>query len=299
MLVTSGTSGALVVAAQALLSAGDEMIIGDPYFTLYPSLAGLCDARAVVCDTYPDFRLTAERVEPLITARTKFVLLTSPSNPCGVVCSEREVADLLDLCRRKNVLLISDEIYDEFTFSESMTGRCVNDAGRARCPSPARLPGAAEDVLVIRGFGKTYGVTGWRLGYAAGPRSLIEQMTKINQYSFVCAPTPLQIGAAEALGTDMSAVVGEYEKRRDLAVRMLGGVTEVTQPGGAFYVFPEVPGRLGLTATAFVDRCVERGVLVIPGGAFSRRDTHLRVSLAATMERLERGLGVVCDLMRG
>ncbi len=299
MLVTVGTSGALLLAAQAMLSPGDEMIVGDPYFTLYPPLARLCEAKAVVCDTYPDFRLTAARVEPLITARTKFVLLTSPSNPSGVVCSEKDVAELLELCRRRNVLLISDEIYDEFTFSESKTSRCARDGGKARCPSPARLPGASEDVLVIRGFGKTYGVTGWRLGYAVGPRALVEQMTKINQYSFVCAPTPLQVGVAEAFGTDMGAVVGEYEKRRDLAVSMLGEVTEVTLPGGAFYVFPKVPDRLGLTATKFVDRCVERQVLVIPGSAFSKRDTHIRVSLAAKMERLEKGLAIVCELMRG
>jgi len=297
-LVTAGTSAALMLAAQALLGPGDEMIVCDPYFVLYPPLARLCEAKAVLCDTYPDFRLTAERVEPLITPRTKFVLLTSPSNPSGIVCSERDVAELLDLCRRRNVLLISDEIYDEFTFSESMTSRCVGDASRRRCPSPARLPGAAEDMLLIRGFGKTYGVTGWRLGYVAGPRALVEQMTKINQYSFVCAPTPLQVGVAEALGTDMSPVVAEYEKRRDLAVRMLREVTEVTLPGGAFYAFPKVPEGLGLTATQFVDRCIERKVLVIPGSAFSKRDTHIRVSLAATMERLEKGLRVVCDLMR-
>lgn len=299
LLVTLGTSGALVLAAQAMLSPGDEMIVGDPYFTLYPPLAKLCDARAVLCDTYPDFRLTAERVEPLITPRTKFVLLTSPGNPSGVVCSERDVADLLDLCRRRGVLLISDEIYDEFTFAESRTARCVGDPSRARCPSPARLAGSQDDLLVIRGFGKTYGVTGWRLGYTVGPRALIEQMAKINQYSFVCAPTPLQFGVAAAFSTDMGPIVAEYERRRDLAVARLREVTEITLPGGAFYAFPRVPERLGLTATEFVDRCIERKVLVIPGGAFSARDTHIRISLAASPERLERGLEIVCRLMRG
>lgn len=298
-LVTVGTSGALLLAATALLGPGDEMIVGDPYFTLYPPLARLCEARAVVCDTYPDFRLTAARVEPLITPRTKFVLLTSPGNPSGVVCTDKDVAELLDLCRRRGVLLVSDEIYDEFTFSESKTSRCARDPARARCPSPARVPGASEDVLIIRGFGKTYGATGWRLGYAAGPRALIEQMTKINQYTFVCAPTPLQVGIAEAFGIDMAPVVAEYERRRDMAMRKLSAVTELTLPGGAFYAFPRVPDRLKMTATRFVDRCIERKVLVIPGSAFSQRDTHIRVSLAASMDKLEKGLDVVCELMRG
>src|SRR5690606_3272965 len=134
--------------------------------------------RAVRCDTYPDFRMTAERVEPLITERTRLVLLNSPSNPCGTVNTPEECRDLLDLCRRKNVLLISDEIYDEFCYPEHATEPAAGDASLKRCPSPARLPGAAEDVLLIRGFGKTYGVTGWRLGYAAGPRRLIAEMAK-------------------------------------------------------------------------------------------------------------------------
>ncbi|MCB9840697.1 MAG: pyridoxal phosphate-dependent aminotransferase [Phycisphaeraceae bacterium] len=299
MLVTSGTSGALVLLAQTLLGPGDEMIVGDPYFSLYPGLAALCGARMVACDTYPDFRLTAARVEPLITERTKFVLLTSPGNPSGVVCAKKDVADLLDLCRRRGVLLVSDEIYDDFTFRAHRGDACVGDARRARCPSPARLAGAEEDVLVIRGFGKTYGVTGWRLGYAVGPRALIEQMTKINMYTYVCAPTPLQFAAAAAYGVDMDPIVDGYERRRDMVLERLRSVTEVTEPGGAFYVFPKVPERLGISSTQFVERCVEKKLLVVPGKAFSTRDTHFRVSLAATDEVLGRGCEVLCGLMAG
>src|SRR5262245_47851758 len=175
VMVTQGTSGGLIAAAMAILDPGDEIIIPDPYFVLYPRLAELTGAKAVACDTYPDFRLTAARVEPLITKRTKAVLLCTPSNPCGIVASEAECRGLLDLCRRKNVLLISDEIYDEFTYPESRTSRRVG-SGAAVCPSPARFPGAQEDVLLVRGFGKTYGCTGWRLGYVAGPPALVAKM---------------------------------------------------------------------------------------------------------------------------
>ena len=296
-MMTSGTSGALVLAFLALLDPGSECIIPDPYFVAYPHLATLAGATAVRCDTYPDFRMTAERVEPLITERTRFVLLNSPSNPCGVVLTRAECADLLDLCRRRNVLLISDEIYDEFCFPESATDHAVSDPAMARCPSPARLPGAEDAVLLIRGFGKTYGVTGWRLGYAAGPAPIIAQFAKLQQYTFVCAPAPLQHGAVACLGVDMSPHVGEYARRRDLVASRLGAVTRMPNPGGAFYAFFEVPPAMGLTATQFVERAIERSVLTIPGSAFSARDTHVRLSYATSMRTLERGLEALVSLM--
>lgn len=294
LLVTSGTSGALLLLSLALLDDGDEAIIPDPYFVMYPHLAKMAGARAVLCDTYPDFQLTAERVEPLITERTKFVLLNTPGNPHGVTVTQQQCEDLLDLCRRKNVLLVSDEIYDEFTYPES----AVLAGGKNRCPSPARFKDAEQDVLLIRGFGKTYGCTGWRLGYAAGPRRIIEEMAKLQQYTFVCAPTPLQWGVIGALDTDMSPQIADYRTRRDLVMERLGGVTEVALPGGAFYAFPKVPERLGVDATRFVDRCIAEQLLVIPGSVFSSRDTHFRLSYATRRDQLERGLDVLVKLMK-
>jgi len=180
-MITSGTSGALMLAFLALMNPGDECIVPDPYFVAYPHMATLCGGHAVRCDTYPDFAMTAERVEPLITERTKFVLFNTPSNPCGVVATKSQCDDLRALCEDRGVLLISDEIYDEFVFSESLTDHAHADPARARCPSPARDPGAHAGVLLIRGFGKTYGCTGWRLGYASGPREIIDEMAKIQQ----------------------------------------------------------------------------------------------------------------------
>lgn len=297
-LLTVGTSAAIWLAFMALVGPGDEAVIPDPYFVLYPHVVTAVGGTAVRCDTYPDFRMTAERVEPLITERTKVVLLNSPGNPSGVVMSQRDCDDLLDLCRRRGVLLVSDEIYDQFTYSESRLGRDAL-SGAPCCPSPARAPGAEHDVLVVRGFGKTYGVTGWRLGYVAGPRRLIEEMTKLQQYSYVCAPAPLQWGALAAMDVDMSAHIAAYQRRRDLVVRRLSEVTELTAPGGAFYAFPRVPPRLGLTATQFVERAIERNLLVIPGNVFSSKDTHLRISFATAEPTLERGLDILADLMTG
>ncbi len=296
-MITSGTSGALVLAFMALLNPGDECIIPDPYFVAYPHWATMCGAKAVTVDTYPDFKLTAERVEPLINERTKFVLLNTPSNPAGVVLDRNECAKLRDLCRSKGVLLISDEIYDEFAFSDATTDTAAADANEPRCPSPARIQGSHEDVLLIRGFGKTYGCTGWRLGYAAGPKAIIEQLAKLQQYTFVCAPAPLQAGVEACFDTDMSEHVDEYQSRRDLVLEKLSPMTEIACPGGAFYAFIKVPEHLGMTGTQFVQKAIEKNLLMIPGGAFSARDTHFRISFATRRDKLAHGLDIIADLM--
>jgi aspartate/methionine/tyrosine aminotransferase len=297
VMVTQGTSGGLIAAAMALLGSGDEIIIPDPYFVLYPRLAELTGAKAVACDTYPDFRLTAARVEPLITARTKAVLLVTPSNPCGVVASEQECRELLELCRRKNVLLISDEIYDEFTYAESRTSVRIGGGSRRVGPSPARFAGAQEDVLLVRGFGKTYGCTGWRLGYVAGPAALISPMVKMQQHLYICAPTPLQHGVVEAFDTDMSALIESFRRRRDKVVAALSPVTDVPFPGGAFYAFVKVPERLGMSADEFMKLARSKRVLIVPGYAFSSRDTHFRLSYAVRDDVLDEGLAILAGLM--
>jgi aminotransferase len=296
MLVTSGTSGALTLAFMALLDPGDEAIIPDPYFVAYPHLARLCGGYAIRASTYPDFVMTAERVEPHISDKTKFVLFNSPSNPAGAVATEAQCRDLLDLCRRKNILLISDEIYDEFTYSESRTA--TSPGGRTRCPSPARFADAQDDVLLVRGFGKSYSTTGWRMGYAAGPKPIIDEMAKLQQYTFVCAPAMAQWGSLAALDVDLSEHVARYEKRRDMVVQKLSPYTTLATPGGAFYAFPEVPPRLGRTATEFVERAADLNVLIIPGNVFSDCDTHFRLSFATNEASLETGLDVLAMLMQ-
>ncbi len=292
VLVTGGTAGALFLVMQALLNAGDEIILPDPYFVAYPNMATCAGGVSVFCDTYPDLRMTAQRVEPLITERTKAVLHVSPSNPAGVVASEEECRDLLELCRSKGVLLISDEIYDEFTFDPH---RIDTPFGR-RCPSPGRFPGAHEDVLIIRGFGKTYACTGWRMGYCAGPASLVMEMTKLQQYSWVCAPTPLQHACVAAFECDMSREVNAYEKRAQTVIDQLP-MCDIPVPGGAFYAFVEIPKRLGMTGTEVFEAAAERNVLVIPGNVFSERDTHIRISYATAEDKLAQGLDVLAGIL--
>lgn len=298
-IVTTGTSGALQLLFTSLLGPGDECVIPDPYFVSYPHLATLTGAKAVACDTYPDFRLTAARVEPLLTDRTKFVLLNTPGNPAGVVSSKQDCLELFELCRSRGVLLVTDEIYDEFCFAEGLTDVAAGDPSVPRCPSPARVDGAHESVLLIRGFGKTYGCTGWRLGYAAGPQAIIDQMAKIQQYTYVCAPTPLQAGVAACFDTSMHEEIAEYKARRDLVIEALSPHVRLTTPAGAFYAFFEVPEAMGLTGTQFVELGMKHKLLTIPGGCFSKRDTHVRLSYATKPESLRKGLELIVKLVTG
>lgn len=293
--VTSGTSGALFLMNMALLSAGDEIIIPDPYFVAYPHMATFAGGNAVRCDIYPDFRMTAERIEPLITERTKAVLLNSPGNPTGVVLTQDECRDVLDLCRSKGVVLVSDEIYDEFCFDDGR--EAFGD--KMLCPSPCREPGSEHDTLLIRGFGKTYGCTGWRLGYIAGPKWLIGEMSKLQQYSYVCAPTPLQLGCVETFDVSIDAALADYSERRDMVMELLGDIAEISRPAGAFYAYVKIPESLGMAGQDLLEEAVKRNVVIIPGNVFSERDTHFRISYATKKDRLREGLEILRAILTG
>lgn len=291
VLVTSGVSGGLMLAILACVGPGDEVLVPDPYFVMYRHLVRLAGATPVYVDTYPDFQLTAERIAPHITPRTKMLLFNSPSNPTGVVATQEVCREVAALAQQHNILMLSDEIYDEFCYEKVDRGD-----GTMRCPSPATY---STDLLLMKGFSKTYGMTGWRLGYVAGPRPIIEQLTKIQQYSFVCAPSMVQAAGVVAMDVDMGAYVDQYRSRRDRVVERLGAVYPLTMPGGAFYAFPQVPPQLDLPASKFVEKAIAWNVLIIPGSVFSNRDTHLRLSYACDEAMLERGLDILVDLAKG
>jgi aspartate aminotransferase/aminotransferase len=280
VLVTSGTSGALVLAMLALVDPGDEVIIFDPYFVMYPALVAMVGGKPVYIDTYPDFKIDVRKVEAAITPRTKVILFNSPANPTGVVADESAARGLAELAAKHNIALLSDEIYRLFCYD-----------GALPCPATWN-----PDTIVVDGFSKTYGVTGWRLGWAHGPAAIIEKMTMLQQFTFVCAPHPLQWAALAAFDVDMTAQAAEYARRRDFIVSGLRDAGyEVAPTGGAFYVFPKVPDGAG-SGHEFVARAIEHELLIIPGGIFSRRDTHFRISYAASQDVLQRGLDVLRKL---
>jgi aspartate aminotransferase/aminotransferase len=285
VLITSGVSGALFLAILATIDPGDEAIFLDPYFVMYKHLLTMAGGRANIVDSYPDFRFHADRVRKAVTAKTKLLILNSPSNPTGVVMSEDEVKSAVAIAKEHDLLIISDEIYEPFLYSALSTQHSV-------LSSPARL---YDKTVILRGFSKSHAMTGWRLGYAAGPEAIISQMTKLQQYTFVCAPSAFQYAALKAVDIPMGEHVAAYRRKRDIAFETLSRKFEVVKPEGAFYIFPRSPS--GITASAFVTKAIENNVLIIPGNVFSERDTHFRISYATTDERLQKGCQILCDLV--
>jgi aspartate/methionine/tyrosine aminotransferase len=279
VVVTSGTSGGLVLSLLCFINPGDEVIIFDPYFVMYPNLVGLVGGVPVVIDTYPDYRIDVDRVRAAITPRTKLILVNSPSNPTGIVMPRETLRDLATLAKERNVLLLSDEVYRVFCYDEPFT-------------TPAEFN---DETIVFDGFSKAYGMTGWRLGFAHGPRRLIEEMTKLQQFTFVCAPSMVQHAGVAAWDFDVSPIVAEYKRKRDRIAEGLKERFDLVRPTGAFYAFPKAPWG---TATEFVTEAIKNSLLIIPGNTFSKRDTHFRISYAADDRVIDRGIEILNRLAK-
>lgn len=278
LLITSGTSGALVLALMTVLDPGDEVLASDPWFVMYPNLPLLAGGIMKPLPTGPDFMPDAEQVANAIGPRTKALIINSPANPTGAIMPTPLMERLARLCAEKGVLLISDEIYSLFSYD-----------GPHRSPAEFN-----EQTLVIDGFSKTYAMTGWRVGYIHGPSRLIEEMTKLQQYTFVCAPSMAQHGALEALSLDMTPIVDSYRRKRDYMRGRLEKHYDIGPPGGAFYIYPRAPR--GMKGSDFVTQAIANNLLVIPGNVFSASDTHFRLSYAVADNQLERGADLLVKL---
>ncbi len=279
VFVCSGTSGGLVLTLLAMVDPGDEVIIFDPYFVMYESLTRLVGGVPVLISTYPDFQIPLDRVADAITDKTKMILLNSPANPTGTTATPEVVKGLAELAQQHNVALISDEIYNQFCFDGPFV-------------SPAEFN---ERTVVIDGFSKNYAMTGWRLGYVHGPAHIIDTMIKVQQYTFVCAPQPVQWAGAVAMDVDIQEQIDAYHKKRDMVVAGLSDCYDIANPNGAFYIFPKTPWGTG---TEFVTKAIEHNLLVIPGNVFSRQDTHFRISYAVADDVLQRGIDVLRKLAK-
>lgn len=279
VFVTSGTSGALMLALCTLINPGDEVIIFDPWFVMYKHLTTLAGGTVVQVSTYPDFRIRKEAVEAAITDRTKVILFNSPGNPTGAVASAGEVQMLAELAAEHNIALISDEIYRAFCYDE-----------------PFRSPAEWNDrTIVIDGFSKSHSMTGLRLGFLHGPQYLIQQMSKLQQFTFVCAPHPVQWAGVTAWELDLTENLEDYRRKRDLMVSLLKDDFTIVGGQGAFYLFLKAPWGTG---TEFVTEAIRNNLLIIPGSVFSPSDTHFRLSFAAKDEVLREGAEILCRLAR-
>ena len=276
-LITSGVSGALTLAVLTLVNPGDEVVFTDPYFVMYKHLVNLVGGVPVLVDTYPDFRPDVGRFADAITDKTRMLFLNSPCNPTGAVWTAEELKALADLAARRDLLIVSDEIYELFCYDQPFVS----------------MASIHDNTLLLRGFSKTYGMTGWRVGWCTGPKAIIEKMTMLQQYTFVCAPSFAQAACVEAMSTDMSAAAAAYKRKRDMVLDALGERFGLVRPQGAFYAFVPAPGG---DATEFVKRAIANNVLIIPGNVFSEKDTHFRLSYATSDDKLQQGLDILVSL---
>ena len=285
VLVTVGGSEAIDIGLRAMLDPGDEVLIPQPCYVSYLPCVTLADGVPVIIELKAEneFRLTKQELLDNITEKTKVLIMPFPNNPTGSIMERKDLEEIAEVIIEKDLFVISDEIYSELTYGQEHV-------------SIASLPGMKERTIVINGFSKSYAMTGWRLGYAAGPKEIIDQMIKIHQFAIMCAPTTSQYAAVEALknGDDDVAMMREaYDQRRRYLVTRLNEMgMPCFEPKGAFYVFPCIKD-FGMTSDEFANTLLqEEKVAVVPGTAFGDcGEGFLRISYAYSLDNLKVAIG--------
>ena len=286
VLITVGGSEAIDIALRAMINPGEEVIIPQPSYVSYEPCAILANANPVIINlkNENEFRLTAAELEEAITDKTKVVIMPFPNNPTGAIMERKDLEAVAEVIIKHDLYVISDEIYAELTYS---------DSGHV---SIASIPGMLERTIVINGFSKSYAMTGWRLGFACGPKKIIEQMTKIHQFAIMCAPTTSQYAAIEALrhgDDDVKEMCEAYNQRRRYLLHTFKQMgLPCFEPFGAFYVFPCIK-EFGMSSDEFALRLLEEEkVAVVPGTAFGDSgEGFLRISYAYSIESLKEAIG--------
>lgn len=285
VLVTVGGSEAIDIAMRAMVNPGDEVLIPQPSYVSYEPCALLTGAKPVIINLKHEnqFRLTAQELEEAITDKTKILVLPFPNNPTGAIMERKDLEEIAEVIKKHDIFVISDEIYFELCYTDQHV-------------SIANIEGMQERTILINGFSKSYAMTGWRLGYACGPREIIEQMTKIHQYCIMCAPTTSQYAAVEALKNgdeDVQNMREAYNQRRRYLVHAFKEMgLECFEPFGAFYMFPCIK-EFGMTSDEFATRfLMEEKVAVVPGTAFGDcGEGFIRISYAYSLENLKLAIG--------
>ena len=284
LLITVGVSEGLDLIMRAILDPGDEVIMPDPCYVSYNACVTLAGGTPVMVPTNQknDFEVSAADIEARVTGKTKAILIGYPANPTGAVMPKDKLQQIAEVAQRHHLLVISDEIYARLVYGVEHT--CF-----------ATLPGMKESTVFLGGFSKAYAMTGWRIGYAASSRDIIAAMTKIHQYTILCAPTMAQVAATEALRTGEPSVlemVEDYNRRRQVIVKGLNDIgLPCFEPRGAFYAFPSIKGT-GMTSEEFAEKLlVEEKVAVVPGPAFGQcGEGHVRCCYATSLADIEEAL---------
>jgi aspartate aminotransferase/aminotransferase len=280
VVITAGVTGGLLLALMVTLNPLDEVIIPDPYFVLYEYQALLLGGRPVFVDTYPDFTLKEESLREAITDRTRAILINGPNNPTGTMYSRKELEMVARVAREKDLLLFSDDIYDKFIYDRDTDRVCLGQL--------------YEKTMTFGGFSKTWGMTGWRLGFVAGPKEIIQSMITNQQYVFSSINSIAQKAGLLALDYNMDSFIEDHRKKRDLIYEGLKDKFNVVKPKGAIFIFPEVPGGDG---DAFVEKALEKNLFIIPGSVFSRKKTNVRISFSTSEENILKGIEILRSMV--
>ena len=288
VIVTVGASEGIDIALRALIDPGDEVLYHEPCYVSYMPCIVMAGGVPVPIVTRNEnqFRLTPEDLEKAITPKTKVLLLNYPNNPTGAIMEKEDLEKIADILVKNDILVITDEIYSELTY------------GGRKHVSIASLPGMYERTIVLNGFSKAFAMTGWRLGYAAGPKEIISAMTKIHQYVIMCAPTMSQYAGLEALKNSMDSVEQmrlEYDERRKYVVERFRAIgMDCFEPLGAFYVFPSIE-KSKMTSDEFCEKLLfTKKVAIVPGTAFGAcGEGFVRVSYAYSMKELKNAIDII------
>ena len=284
VLVTVGVSEALDIALRAIIEPGDEVLIPEPCYVSYQACTVLAGGVpvSVPAKLENEFRITPEELEPHLTTKTKALLIGYPNNPTGAIMTRRDLQRIAEFAEKHDLIVISDEIYGDLTYS-----------GLHECF--AAMPNMRDRTILLNGFSKAYAMTGWRIGYALGNEDFIAAMTKIHQYTMLCAPVTAQVAAIEALKHGekyMKKMVAEYDRRRNLIYDGLNKLgLKCFEPKGAFYIFPDITST-GMTAEEFAEKLIRtERVALVPGTAFGKSGTgHVRCSYATSIEKISAAL---------
>mgnify|MGYP001560492582 CR=1 FL=1 len=279
IIITAGTTSAIFMTLFSLINPDDEVVVFSPYFIAYLEIINFLGGRAKIVKTDRNFQPDISKLKKTISNRTKAIIINSPNNPTGVVYQKEAIKQIVQIAEKNDLYIISDEIYSSLVFGETT------------CFSPAKI---YKKTVVINGLSKSNAVTGWRIGFIAGPKQIVDAVEKIQQYTTVCAPSVFQYAAVEAINKPINKkIIDSYQKRRDLIYQNLKNSFEIIKPDGAFYFFI----KINVSGTSFANLLLEKGVAVVAGEAFGKDfKNYFRISFAVSEEQINKSVTILKEV---
>ena len=280
VLVSSGTTSSIFMVIASLINPGDEVIIFEPYFVAYPEVVKMFGGTCVVLKTTNEFQPDIDLLEKSVTGKTKLIIVNSPNTPTGAVYSQESIKSIVKIARKTGVYILSDEIYHDFLYDKEVHY------------SPAEI---YSKTIVVDGFSKSKGMSGWRIGFIAGPKKIIDAVEKVQQFTSVCAPAPFQHASVSTFADKLSPnILAQYKQKRDSLIDGIKNYYDVIVPKGAFYLFLRAP----MNTTRFSEILSKKGLAVVPGSAFGEYKNFIRISYAIHNEEITKMIKILLDAVK-